>query len=328
MEVKGPDNQVLRLVTRSLRTPDKRNWTLAVAANKTALQRETELFQQTLLISGALLGTVLLVAAFLLLRTALSPLKTLRQAVIDRHSNDSGQIGGRFPKEISPLVDDLNLLLQRNERLREKGRLQAANLAHALKTPAAILRNELANAARGEKMNLELADEAIESISAAADRHLSLIAAAPDEHFRAVEADMVPVAGEVVRAIGRLFSDVAFEIEAADSVPINMSRPDQMELLGNVVENAGKWARGKVLVKLANRDGSSMISVEDDGPGVPDSSHSAIIQQGMRLDEARSGSGLGLTIVADIVECHGGRLDLGRSVLGGLSVSVTIPMRI
>ena len=260
-ETTGPDGQALRLVARTLRAPNERRWMVYVAANSAALQQETRSFQRTLLISGAVLGSVLLIAAFLLLKTALSPLKSLRRAVADRYRNEIGHIGGNFPNEISPLVDDLNLLLQRNERLREKGRLQAANLAHALKTPAAILRNELDKVARGETMNLELADQAVESVSAAADRHLSLVEASADELFRPVETDMVPVAEDAVRAIGRLFSSVTFELDTAEKVPVFMSRADQMELLGNTIENAGKWAQSRVVVKLAKCDDSSVLTV-------------------------------------------------------------------
>ena len=265
----GPDGTTIRLLSRTLRAPNRQLWTLAVAADKAALQREFALFQRTLLISAAILGIALLASAFLLLRAALSPLRELRRAVLDRQSGHKGHIKGVFSAELAPLIEDLNSLLERNERLREKGRLQAANLAHALKTPAAILRNEIQKVERGGALNTDHAAQAVENLSAAADRHLSLAAAAPEDMAFPARADIVPVAREVVRALGRLFPEVRFDIQADDQLILNMSRSDQLELLGNVVENAAKWARGNVILRLSGGNGAGLVVVEDDGPGVP-----------------------------------------------------------
>ncbi|WP_282609558.1 sensor histidine kinase [Pelagibius sp. Alg239-R121] len=321
----GPDGKKIRLLTRMLSTPDQQLWVLAVGENEDALQEEFAQFQRTLLIAAAVLGVALLAAAFLLLRTALLPLKELRRAVVDRHSGHQGEITGVFSVEVAPLVEDLNSLLERNERLREKGRVQAANLAHALKTPAAVLHNEIQKVRRGEALNTVLAEEAIENVSAAADRHLSLAAAAPEDMAFPVKTDIVPVAGEVVRAIGRLFPDVAFDIQADDGLILDMSKSDQFELLGNLVENAAKWAKSRVVLRLSTVGDCGVIVVEDDGAGVPEASRSRILEQGVRLDESRKGSGLGLTIVSDILERHRSRLDLGTSELGGLLVEIEIP---
>ena len=320
----GPDGEAIRLLSRIQRSPDHVEWTLAVAAGKASLEQEFAQFRRTVWISAAILGTALLVAAFLLLQTALLPLKELRRAVLARHAEHKGELTGRFPEELAPLVADLNSLLRRNERLREKGRLQAANLAHALKTPAAILRNEIQKQHRGERLNVALAEQAVENLSAAADRHLSLAAAAPEDIAFNDRTDVVPVAEDVVRAIGRLFPDIAFEITEDAKLMLDMSRSDQFELLGNLVENAAKWAEGRVRLCLSLHEGSAVISVEDDGCGVPEESRTRILEQGVRLDESRKGSGLGLTIVSDIVDRYRGKLDLGTSELGGLKAEVKL----
>ena len=320
----GPDGEAIRLLSRRLRSQDRGAWTLAVAADKAALQLEFWQFQRTLLISAAILGTALLAAAFLLLRAALLPLQELRRAVLARHSEHKGKITGSFSEELAPLVEDLNSLLQRNERLREKGRLQAANLAHALKTPAAILHNEIQKVRRGEALNLPLAEQAVENLSAAADRHLSLAAAAPEDTAFAVRTDIVPVAREVVRAIGRLFPEITFEITGDEELALKLSRSDQFELLGNLVENAAKWAQSRVRLRFSSDEGFALIIVEDDGCGVPEQSRASILEQGVRLDETQSGSGLGLTIVSDIVERYKSELDLNSSELGGLKVEVRV----
>lgn len=318
----GPDNQPLRLIAREFQGADDKIWTLAVAADRSSLRREAELFQTTLLISSAILAVLLLAAAMLMLRTALAPLKTLRAAVLERHMKEGEQISGAFPPEVQPLVDDLNTLLERNERLREKGRVQAANLAHALKTPAAILRNEVDRAKRGFDVNVPLAEGAVESVSAAADRHLSLITAGPEDQLSSQGTDMVPVAEETIRALKRLFTEKSFRLNAPDKLVIPLTRSEQLEIFGNLIENAGKWSRSDIVVTLAEQDGQAVVSVEDDGDGVPQDSRDRILTQGVRLDETKSGSGLGLTIVGDIVERHDGKMKLESSELGGLKVQI------
>ncbi len=324
-EVEGPDTQTLRLAARKVLTPGQQPWKLSVAANKASLQKEIERFQNTLLMSATILAVMLLGAAFMLLRSALAPLKALRRAVVERHSNGDGQIIGSFPVEISPLVDDLNSMLQRNERLREKGRLQAANLAHALKTPSAILRNEIAKAARGEDINITIAEQAVENVSAAADRHLTLAVASPEDLGRSVDTDMVPVAKEAISAMERLFPDVKFELDAPNRAPIGMSRSDQLELFGNVLENAGKWARSRINVSINKTRETLQILVDDDGPGIPPENRQTVFKQGVRLDHQRKGSGLGLTIVADIISRYHAHIDLETSQLGGLRVRIVLP---
>ncbi len=319
----GPDGESLRLLTINQRSPDRAVWTLAVAADKASLDQEFMQFQRTLWISAAILGAALLAAAFALLRAALLPLKELRRAVLARHSEHRGELTGRFPEELAPLVTDLNLLLRRNERLREKGRLQAANLAHALKTPAAILRNEIQKFRRDGHLNIPLAEQAVENLTAAADRHLSLAAAAPEDMAYSDRADMLPVARDVVRAIGRLFPDIAFEIRGEKDLTLEMSRGDQFELLGNLVENAAKWAMKRVRLDFSSGSAGALVVVEDDGCGVPEESRARVLKQGVRLDESQKGSGLGLTIVSDIVERYRGELDLLSSPdLGGLRVEI------
>ncbi|MCP5081405.1 MAG: HAMP domain-containing histidine kinase [Alphaproteobacteria bacterium] len=325
IDASGPDGQSLRLLARNLEGTQNGPWTLAVAADRSELEEDYRAFQRTLLISSAILGLALLGAAILMLRAALSPLNKLRRAVSDRHSNGSGHIEGAFPSEIEPLVTDLNTLLERNERLREKGRVQAANLAHALKTPAAILRNELTKAARGDQLNVALAQEAVENVSAAADRHLSLVTAGPDDRLPGARSDVVSTAAEVIRALTRLFADKQFTLDAPTELKISLARSEQLEVLGNLVENAGKWSQASVGVKISETPEGITITVDDDGPGVAPEDRVRILQQGVRLDESGAGSGLGLTIVSDIVERHKGKLELEASPRGGLGVRLWFP---
>ncbi|MEM7301793.1 MAG: HAMP domain-containing sensor histidine kinase [Pseudomonadota bacterium] len=324
VDADGPDEQRIRVLKQTTISPDGRNWTLYVAADKSALTEETAVFQQALWVSAGILGTILMVAAVLLLQSALSPIRQLQKAVAVRHEKQNGAISGEFPSELAPLVDDLNLMLERNERLREKGRLQAANLAHALKTPSAILRNELLKLRRGEELNIKLADQAVENVSAAADRHLSLAVAAPEDVAVPMRTKIVEVAQEVVQAIGRVFPDISFQIDGDAALVAQMGRPEAMELLGNLIENAAKFGDSRVHINIQIKGGVCQFQVDDDGPGIPEDRYDYVLAQGARLDEKRSGSGLGLTIVNDIVERHKGEIRFDRSPLGGLQVQVTL----
>ncbi|WP_305987644.1 sensor histidine kinase [Roseibium sp. MMSF_3544] len=323
-EVSGPGARTVRIRARMLTMPSGTKWTLAVGRDKASLEKEVTAFRRTLMLSALALGAILLVSAILLLRFTLSPLRRLHAAVLNRQIH-SGAIEGSYPAEITPLVEDLNRMLERNERLRERGRLQAANLAHALKTPAAILSNELTKARRGEVLDTELSVDAINNISAAAERHLGLVAALPDDCPEPVSIDVLPVANEVVRAIRRLYPETSLEILSDPSACVYAERSDITEILGNILDNAAKWARRSVRLILSVSEDLCSIKVEDDGPGVDEAEFVRILRQGQRLDETKSGTGLGLTIVADIVERYGGKIRMSRSRLGGLSLTVDLP---
>ena len=325
IDTTGPGDQQIRMSYRLLTLPERGDVTVAVALDVSRLKAEIAGFGQKLLAFTLLLGVLLLAAALILLRAAFAPLKTLQKAVIDRHAHHTRELAGDYPLELAQLVEDLNSLLARNERLRDKGRVQAANLAHALKTPAAILRNELDKARRGEKINLSLADQAVENVSAAADRHLSLVAAAPEDLAAPSFSDPGLVAAEVVSAMRRVFPQIDISVEARQGISIPLARSETIELLGNLIENAAKWARGQVRVHVSENGGAVQIRVEDDGNGVAPENRTDILRQGVRLDTTRGGSGLGLTIVADILERHGGEMELLESALGGLLAKLILP---
>ena len=323
--VPGPDDQRLRLLARRLTAPDGTAWRIAVASDLALLDRETVAFQQGLLLSGAWLALALIVAAALLLRSALWPLRELRRAVRAQKSGDAVSVPKAFPSEVSPLVQDLNAMLEKNARLREKGRVQAANLAHALKTPAAILQNEVDRALAGGAVDLRLAEEAVSRITAAADRHLTHAGQGPEDLPPGEAFDAVAVTEELLRAVRRLFPGIDFAQRGPRRLYLAVPAADQQEMLGNLLENAGKWARTRVVATLAAEDTRAALAVEDDGPGIPADLRDRILEQGVRLDQVKGGSGLGLSIVKDLVECYGGALCLGTSPLGGLRVQVSFP---
>ena len=171
-ESTGPDNQPLRFVSSSVTTPDGLVWDLTVAATIARLQDEQDRIQISLWLAAGLLTFTLSAAAFLLLRTALSPLSSLRDAVQSLSDDKAAHDPDGFPTEIRPLVSDLNDAFEKNIRQRRRGEIQAANLAHALKTPAAILQNEISRVGQGDPLDVASATAAVEQISATAEAHL------------------------------------------------------------------------------------------------------------------------------------------------------------
>ena len=324
-DILGPDNQSLRQLTVGLVTPDNKEWTLSIAESKATLEADISAFSRALLISELSLGVALLLAATILLRTALYPLQKLRNAISRRKTGIHTKIADQFPNEIAPLVNDLNDMLSKNERLKERGRLQAANLAHALKTPATILANEITKARRGEPIDTELSSQAIENISAAADRHLSLASPSAEDVAKVGSTNIQKSACEVANALKRIFPNIAFNLSNVDDINVEMERSDVLEILGNLMENAGKWAKNNVVVTAKLLSGTVNLQIEDDGCGVPKRMRDTILKQGIRLDENKSGTGLGLAIVTDIVERYRGRIELGESSLGGLQINLQLP---
>lgn len=324
--VPGPDGQELRAISQLIAV-DGRDWALIVAVDRGPLEAEIADLRSAALWTGAALWLALVAAAVLLVRTALSPLASLRRAVAARRAEETGEIAGDFPTEVAPLVEDLNAVLGRNAALRERGRRAAANLAHALKTPAAILRNELGRARRGQTPDLDMADAAVARIALAADRHLSSVGDAREDVARGEDADAALVAREVVAAMARVTPRIDFEARADAPARAPATEADLYEICGNLVENAAKWATARVRAEVAVVEGCVEIRVEDDGPGIPEARRAEAMGTGRRLDESRPGEGLGLAIVADAVARYAGEIELGDSPLGGLQAQVRIPQR-
>lgn len=325
IDTAGPAGEPVRMSTRRLALPARGEVDLSVALDVESLQAEIAQFGRRLIYFALVFAGLMLAAAMLLLRAAFAPLKTLQQAVADRHANHAREIEGDYPQELAELVADLNSLLARNERLRDKGRVQAANLAHALKTPAAILRNELTKARRGDAIDLDLADQAVENVSAFAERHLSLAAAAPEDVATPSYSDPAAAARDVASALERVFPAIDFTVAADTPQRLPIARSETVELLGNLVENAAKWAHSEVRIEVQRSGRTIILCVQDDGPGVAPEHRDEIVKQGVRLDTSRGGSGLGLTIVSDLLERHGGEMQLSQSALGGLEVKLMLP---
>jgi signal transduction histidine kinase len=228
-------------------------------------------------------------------------------------------VGLDAPRELAPLVDSLNALLVHDAELVRSARTQAADLAHALKTPLSLV---LAEAE-------ELGDERGKRIARHADtmrRHIEfrLTAAAPRPAVARERTPLRPTVEAMVETLARLHPQIQVESRVESEPVFRGPREDLEEIVGNLLENACKWARTRARVSAAVAAGHLVLAFEDDGAGLDEPACRAVLARGVRLDEAAPGSGLGLAIVRDLVALYGGKLELGRSALGGLRAAVQL----
>jgi signal transduction histidine kinase len=275
------------------------------------------------------IAVVCLVFGLWQVRRGISAVDALRAALIALRQGRRRRIEGTFPAEVQPLVDDLNALLEQRERTLERALARAGDLAHGLKTPLAVLGQEAARAAAaGQGEMAAVVGEEVERMRRQVDYHLAraraaAAGAAPGAHCLVREA-----AEALVRALSRLHAERGLSLEIA--VPADLAfrgqREDLDELLGNVLDNACKWAASRVRLTAEASSGDRLVlTAEDDGSGLDESMRDAVLRRGVRADEAAPGTGLGLAIVRDLVELYGGTIALDRSPLGGLRVTLSLP---
>ena len=320
---RAPEGFLIQVHVRPVRAPRTGQlWRVYAAEAVVRLQRDKLEFRRSLfgLLIG--LGGALALSAAAMTGMVLRPLVALRAAFADYRRGEAERIEGDYPADIEPLVDDLNALLERNARIIATARRQAADLAHALKTPAAILRNELDAM---ERPNPAMRD-ALDRLHAILQRHTARARLA-GANAPGASAEVRPILEGLGRVMARVHADreIAFEIDAPAGQRVRMEGEDLEELAGNLIDNAFKWARGRVRVTVLRLSSELEIAVEDDGPGVPEAERETVLRAGARLDEAVPGSGLGLAICADVAEAYDGSLALEGSSLGGLLVRVRLP---
>ena len=321
----GPDDAVLRVIERDITLPGSaRHFRYAVAADRSDIEAEIDAFNATLGWSLGVLGLGLLAAVFIQVRYGLRPLRRIRSALVAVRSGQAGRLEGDFPREIRPLSDELNILLAHNAAVVERARMHVANLAHALKTPLSVLTNE-AGAASGPLA--ETVQRQAVAMRRQIDHYLSRARAAATGAVLGARTEVAAVIEDLRRTLARIHVDrrIGIEVEAAPDLWFRGEREDLEEMLGNLMDNACKWARHRVLVS-ARRDGDRLrFHIEDDGPGLDEQQCADLFQRGMRLDQSVPGTGLGLAIVRDLAELYAGAIALDRSAQGGLRASLILP---
>lgn len=316
----GPRGESLRALERSVTLPGvDAPLALTVAADDAELRREIERFDALLLAALGGLGAAVLALGALQMRVALRPLRVLERELAAVRAGERERIGEAAPRELAPLADSLNALLAHDEALVRRARDQAADLAHALKTPLTLIRAE------GE----ELGDARGARIVAEADtmrRHLERrLARTPQPAVAGRRTPVAPVLHALADTLRRLHPERTLEVDAPADAVFRGAREDLEEIAGNLVENACQWARARVRAEARAEGGGLVLRVDDDGPGLAPERRALALARGGRLDERAPGSGLGLAIVQEVVALHGGSLRLEQGALGGLRAVVSLP---
>lgn len=282
---------------------------------------------QAFIVLGAV-GVMLAVMSFIVARFAMRPVDRLSAAIENVREGESAAVTGSYPREIAPLAEEVNELLRSNTQIIERARSQVGNLAHGLKTPIAVLRNE-AVANKGPLAEIVLAES--DKMSAIVGNYLDRARLAARTAVVGKRTDASLILTRLTRVMGKIHPDVSVTLQPPDpDLPwFRGDESDLEEIAGNLLDNACKWSRGKVAVRLVAERGDSgtmlLIAIDDDGPGLSAEDAEKVLRRGVRLDEKTPGSGLGLDIVKELVDVYGGTLALSRSTLGGLLVEMRLP---
>lgn len=298
-----------------------------VTGNRSELEDEIATFERRLFTYLSIFGLGMIAINAMAILLGLRPLGRVRNALAAVREGQAQRLDGRFPAEIEPLANETNALIENNRRIVERARTQVGNLAHSLKTPLAVLTNE-GRALGGEKGAL-IAEQAA-AMREQVDHYLKRARMAAQRDSVVYRTPVKPVLERLVRVIEKLGrSKVALTVAPGEMVFAG-EREDLEEIVGNLLENAMKWGKGRIAVTatplVAGHDGHMRfaVTIEDDGPGIPGDKAREALKRGRRLDETKPGTGLGLAIVSELVDEYGGALRLERSELGGLKAVVEL----
>jgi signal transduction histidine kinase len=321
----GPGNAALHFRIQQA-TVGRTPVTVVVSAPRSAVSGPLREAMMTLAISLGVLGFALVLAIVLQVRLGLRPLERLRQAVADVRTGRSERVPAEQPLEILPLVSELNGLLEQNAANLERARRHVANLAHGLKTPLATL--AIALSERGRDAAGEL-HSLVVLMERRIRHHLGRARAAALSGPTRAQTLIAPRIDDVGNALGKIYADK--RITLAQNVPrdlaVGCEQQDFDEMTGNLLDNAFRWARSKVEIQAHHDDGRSVaIVIEDDGPGLRSDQIPQVLLPGERIDETAPGFGFGLPITRELAELHGGALNLDASALGGLRVTLRLPL--
>ena len=273
-------------------------------------------------------GIGLLVAGLWQLRSILAPFRELQSRLSAVRDGREQRLEGAYPAEVAPLVNDLNALLDHRAQLVERAVSKAGDLAHGLKTPLAVLGQEaerLTNAGQFEPA--AIIGQQVERMRRQIDYHLAHARAAASGSTLGVNCAVAASAEGLARTLSRLYIEKGVSIEHAVSPAhcVRAQREDLDEMLGNLLDNACKWAKSRVRVESSVEGESVIVLIDDDGPGLAAELREKVLQRGVRADEAAPGSGFGLAIVRDLAELHGGSISLDVSPMGGVRARLILP---
>ena len=312
----------------------KGGYTFVVAESLEHLNQQVSEFRHNLW--GWLGGVtvVLLIMLTMILRWGLAPLRRVAQDLREIEAGRHLELIGHYPKELRGLTDNLNALIRTNREHEERYQASLGDLAHSLKTPLAVLRGMIEAPNQSVSSMRSTVEEQVQRMDQIVQYQLQRAATSGRTALMA-PVDVAAIADKVIKALHKVYADKGVEsrVEVQPQLEFHGNEGDLMELFGNVIDNAFKWSRGCVEVRIGKVDGVLphetvlVIEVLDDGPGIAAEKIATVLERGGRLDTRVSGHGLGLALVSDIVSLYHGRLEIDRAELGGALVRISLPWR-
>jgi signal transduction histidine kinase len=323
--VNGPGGERLRAHVVHVSYPHERgSITIAATAPEMQIKDDVHDFYAHIITSFLVLGVGLSVAVVMQVYLALRPLKAIQTAISDIRAGKTERLPREFPKDVQPLVDELNFLLDHNETLLKRARNQLGDLAHSVKNPLTVIRNEARDVpGKQGKLILEQSHVMANNI----DHYLSRARIYGKQDAIGYRTSVKSVIDDLSFAVSHIHKDRNIEVKmlCLDDKWFRGEAQDLEEMAGNLIDNAFKWAAREVTVSCASNQNRLSLIIEDDGPGIAEEELETITRRGRRLDENTPGHGHGLGIVEDIANLYGGSLRLGRSELGGLKAQLDLP---
>jgi signal transduction histidine kinase len=319
--VTGPRGEPLLVAERDLRLPGSLEPVhLLIAGDLHELDRRVDDFNVLLMISLAVLAAGMAGAIILQVRFGLRPLRAMTAGLAAIRDGRAMRLEGAYPREVAPVADAMNAVLDHDASMIARARTELGNLAHSLKTPLAVLRVETSGTP-----DTAVCQEQVRIMTRLVEHHLARAAArAGSERALGVRTMIRPVVEAIGEALTRINPDkrVTLTVEVPADAGFRGGREDLEEMLGNLMENAWRWAKGSIRVAAESSE-PLVLTIEDDGPGLSETAAAVALERGARLDDATPGWGLGLSIAAEIAAIHGGRLSVGTSSLGGVKATLS-----
>lgn len=294
------------------------------AADLAASERQLNQFRRQLLGWFSAVMCALLAALWLAIRFGLQPLRRMSGEIAEIEQGSRDALSEEYPRELEGVGRGFNTLLRSERQRMERYRTTMDDLAHSLKTPLAVVRNEV-EASQPDRVSLQAQVDRMQSVI---DYQLKRAAAMGPRSLAARPVALAPILVELAASLRKIHRDkvVACDLEVPDGASYPAEQGDLYEILGNLLDNAWKWCRSRILVTVQTRDGLSIV-VGDDGPGIPDDQTAAVLNRGIRADQRGDvpGQGIGLAVVREIVGLYGGELRIGRASLGGAEITIQLP---
>lgn len=323
----GPEGEALRTASQIITLEDGSQWGVTVAESRAGLIADRVEMRRSLVGAFALVAAFGVLSVLLQTSAIVRPLEKLRQDVAARWDRNEELVETDYPEEVAPLVGDINTLLQRNREIVQRSRRQAADLAHALKTPSAILRNEL-QALSEKSHDMDRAIDALDRVDAQLGRSLARVRMANSGETTFARTDLSHSVNRLTRLFGAMAKRDGKHLKTAcdPDLGIRVDAQDIEEVLGNLLDNALKWCRKTISLSARQVPNGIEILIEDDGPGIPEQNRGEAVLSGGRLDTSKPGTGLGLAIANDLLQVYDASLALEQSgSLGGLAVRILLP---